>query len=114
MRTKKGQPINQPNNQSTNRTTNQSQLTYFAPALNSTSGILDEDEGKEVVKTYKATMSKLREFESKHVALLGADVEATSLKKLKQTLSKLDEEPDEENKGEASKPADVSDEKERE
>ena len=70
-------------NQSTTQTTNQSQLTHCAPALNSTSGILDEDEGKEVVKIFKGTMGKLEEFEHERIKLLGQDVQTTSLNKLK-------------------------------
>ena len=60
--------------------------------LKLSNAIMDKDEGKEVIKTFKATMSKLLEFEAKHVQMLGADVEATSLSKLKQTLLKRESE----------------------
>ena len=54
--------------------------------------VMDKDEGKDVIKTYKATMSKLREFEAKQVQVLGNDMEATSSSKLKQTLLKREAE----------------------
>lgn len=54
------------------------------------SNIMEKDEGKDVVKSYKATMAKLREFANKQIAMLGSDLEAASIQKLKQTLLRRD------------------------
>ena len=51
--------------------------------ISHSTGILDEDEGKEVVKIFKGTMGKLEEFEHERIKLLGQDVQTTSLNKLK-------------------------------
>jgi len=51
---------------------------------------MEKDEGKDVVKSYKATMTKLREFANKQIAMLGSDLEAASMQKLKQTLLRRD------------------------
>lgn len=54
--------------------------------LKLSNNILDKDEGKEVVKTYKGTMAKLQEFEAERVKMLGQDVQGSILNKLKAKL----------------------------
>eukprot|EP00939_MAST-03C_sp_MAST-3C-sp1_P002675 g2675.t1 len=49
-------------------------------------GVLETEDGKDVVKSYKATMTKLRHFETKQIARLGAGLETASIEKLKDTL----------------------------
>ena len=58
--------------------------------LSKNNRILDEDEGKEVVKIFKGTMGKLEEFEHERIKLLGQDVQTTSLNKLKNHTAGID------------------------